>query len=327
MTMKKNTINNARLGIFVVAGSLILVVSLYLIGQNQNFFGSNFLLKARFRNVSGLMPGNNVRFAGIQCGTVKDIEILNDTTIEVRMLVNDKTSRYIRSNASASIGTEGLMGNKVINISPGSTYTAPMPDGGTLHTSSENAYDDLLASISATGDNANALSADLKETAKKINNSPVINQLLEDKSITDDLRQSLKNFRDATGDIKKAAADAKMTMAKIQAGHGVAGVLLSDEQAALHAKQALSHLVDAAERANGFMAGLDSLAIMVRSDMEQGNGTAYMLLRDTTLAGRVQNSLLHIEQGTKAFSEDMEALKHNFLLRGYFRKQERKKNR
>ena len=84
--MKKNSINNIKLGIFIIAGLFILVVSLYLIGKNQHFFGSNFVLKARFHNVEGLMPGNNVRFSGIQCGTVKDIEIINDTTIEVTML-------------------------------------------------------------------------------------------------------------------------------------------------------------------------------------------------------------------------------------------------
>ena len=83
MKMKNKGVNNIRLGVFIITGLVILVVSLYLIGRNQHLFGSSFPLKVKFRNVEGLMPGNNVRFAGIQCGTVKDIEIINDTTIEV----------------------------------------------------------------------------------------------------------------------------------------------------------------------------------------------------------------------------------------------------
>ena len=207
--MKKNAVNNIRLGIFIIAGLLILVVSLYLIGQNQNFFGSNFSLKARFRDVGGLMPGNNVRFSGIQCGTVKSIEIINDTTIEVSMLISDKTSPYIRNNAGASIGTEGLMGNKVINITPGTTNSPVMPEGGMLHTGGKKGIDDLLGTLAVTGDNAQAISANLKQTSERLSSSALVRELLTDTVVATDLRRTLENFRGASGDIKTAAAAVK----------------------------------------------------------------------------------------------------------------------
>ncbi len=325
--MKKNTVNNIRLGIFMIAGMLILVVSLYLIGQNQHFFGSNYSLKARFRNVAGLMPGNNVRFSGIQCGTVKDIEIINDTTIEVSMLISSKTSSYIRSNASASIGTEGLMGNKVINIVPGTTTAPVMPAGGLLYTSGEKGIDDMLGTLGVAGDNAQIISANLKETTERINNSILMRELLADTTIARDLSSTLRNFRDASGDIKSAAVAVKQMIRETQEGKGVAGVLLTNQQAATQVTEAISRLNSAASKADGLIGGLDSLVAGFRTDMDRGKGAAYLLLKDTSTTTRLHNSLENIEQGTKAFNEDMEALKHNFLLRGYFRKQEQKKKR
>ena len=103
--------------------------------------------------------------------------------------------------------------------------------------------------------------------------------------------------------------------------------MLSDRQAGTQVAEAISHLRSAAEKADGLVAGLDSLVAGVRSDLNNGQGTARLLLKDTSAAARMQHSLQNVEQGTRAFNEDMEALKHNFLFRGYFRKQERKKNR
>src|SRR6201996_8089431 len=110
--------NNIRLGLIVSVALLILILSFYVIGKNQHLFGSNFELKARFSQLDGLAEGNNVLFSGIQAGTVKKIAIINDTTIEVVLLIDNKVKPYIHENALATIGTEGLMGNKMINIMP-----------------------------------------------------------------------------------------------------------------------------------------------------------------------------------------------------------------
>ncbi len=116
--MAKKIISNVKLGVFVLAGLLFLVILLYMIGKNRNLFGSNYVLKARFENIQGLVAGNNVKFAGIQAGTVKSINIINDTLIEVTMVIEKRMSKIIHKNAIASISTEGLVGNKVLNITP-----------------------------------------------------------------------------------------------------------------------------------------------------------------------------------------------------------------
>lgn len=117
--MANETSKNIRVGLFVMIGTAFLIFALYLIGAKQNLFGSTFRLKAQFKNVNGLMAGNNVRFTGIDVGTVESVDILNDTTVNVTMVIEDKVQEFIKKNATAAVGTDGLMGNKLININAG----------------------------------------------------------------------------------------------------------------------------------------------------------------------------------------------------------------
>ena len=130
-TMAKRGINNVKLGAFALAGLIFLVLLLYMIGKNRNLFGSTYTLKARFENIQGLVTGNNVRFAGIEAGTVKRIKIQNDTTVEITMIIDKKMLNVIRKNAMVSIGTEGFVGNKVVNIVP-SRQPSPLAEEGDM---------------------------------------------------------------------------------------------------------------------------------------------------------------------------------------------------
>ncbi|MFN7118180.1 MAG: MlaD family protein, partial [Saprospiraceae bacterium] len=97
--MNQSASNNLKLGTFVMAGLLFLILMLYMIGRNSNIFSSNFQLKTHFRNAQGLQPGNNVRFAGTQIGTVKKVQILNDTTIEVLFYIDKRSKDFIHKNS------------------------------------------------------------------------------------------------------------------------------------------------------------------------------------------------------------------------------------
>src|ERR1700755_3258992 len=126
--------NNIKLGAFVLAGFLVLVLFLSKVGKQHHLFGSDFELKTRLSRVNGLIEGGNVRFSGIQAGTVKSIKIVNDTTFEIVFNVDDKVTPFIFRNALTSVGTDGLMGNKILNISPGAGSSVPVSDGDMLAT-------------------------------------------------------------------------------------------------------------------------------------------------------------------------------------------------
>ena len=322
--MAKQAFNNIRLGILVLGGLLILVLSLYMIGRNESFFGSDFILKARFSNVNGLMRGNNVRFAGIQCGTVDDIEMLNDTLIEVTLRIQKKTSTYIRTNAFAEIGTEGLMGNKVVNIKPAGGAAPLVTDGYLLRQAPGRDLSDMLTTLATTNDNAALISADLKQLAENLNTSPVLLRLMLDTTIPYNLQRSLVQISRTSADLAAAAAATRSLIHQVQGGRGVAGVLLADETAASELAAAITRVSKASEHAENLTAGLDSLVKRLHSDLSDGRGPFHLLLHDEESARQLSNSIRNIEKGTEAFSEDMEALKHNFLLRPYFRRLEKR---
>jgi phospholipid/cholesterol/gamma-HCH transport system substrate-binding protein len=119
--MNNEMSQNIRLGLFVLVGMVLLIVGLYFIGSNRNMFSKTFTLYATFKDVNGLREGNNVRYAGIDIGTIDAIDIVNDTTIRVTMLLKQDLQKVIRKNSLTNIGTDGLMGDKLMNIEPGTS--------------------------------------------------------------------------------------------------------------------------------------------------------------------------------------------------------------
>ena len=162
---------NIKLGIFVFAGTLFFIVLLYIIGSKQNMFNKTISVTARFYNADGLMGGNAVRFAGINIGTVKSVAIINDSTVEVLMILQKNVIEHVKKNATASIGTDGLMGNKLVNISttPGASET--VEEGDVLTTYKAVSANDMLKTLSVTNENVKEITEELKDIATKLNNS------------------------------------------------------------------------------------------------------------------------------------------------------------
>jgi phospholipid/cholesterol/gamma-HCH transport system substrate-binding protein len=115
----------ARLGIFIAGGIAIFVIAIFIIGKQQNLFNPVFKITTNFYNISGLQVGNNIRFSGIDVGIVDNIKIINDSTVQVDMLVRKDVQQFIKSDSEASIGSEGIIGDKIVIITQGST-DAPM---------------------------------------------------------------------------------------------------------------------------------------------------------------------------------------------------------
>jgi len=315
--MARQTINNVKLGVFVVTGLLLLIFALYMIGRNRNLFTANFQLKVRFRNAEGLMPGNNVRYAGIQTGTVKKISIINDTTIEVTMLISEATRNYIRKSSVVSIGTEGLMGNKVVNIVPGKAPAPAVSDGDILPASPQTDIGDAIGTLYQTNNNIAIVAEELVQTIRSINSSPALRHLLEDTSLPASLSTS-------SAHIMRSSARIEAIVAGLGRGQGAAGVLLSDTAAQAETAEALDNIHLASRGVRTLVARLDSIAGTLQAGLDKEGNALFLLLKDTASAGRLGRSLENLERGTQTFSEDMEALQHNFLLRGYFRKKDKR---
>lgn len=323
--MAKKIINNVKLGLFVLAGLVFLVLLLYMIGKDQNLFGSTYKLKTRFSNIQGLVVGNNVRFAGIQAGTVKKISILNDTVIEVTMLIDTKMKDIIRKNAITSISTDGLVGNRVMNIVPAGSPGPFAAEGDILTSRKATATDDMLQTLSKTNIDVADIAAGLKITVHRINNSTALWALLNDQSIPENLKASVANIRLATVKAGTLADNLNSIVADVKNGKGSLGEILTDTSLAKNLNEAVLKIKSVADKADDLAVELNKMAVDIRQDINKGNGAVNSLLKDSLIVIKLNASLDNIQKGTEGFNQSMEALKHNFLLRGYFRKQEKKK--
>ena len=226
--MSEQGTSSVKLGLFVLAGLSLLILTLYMIGKNQHLFGSNFEVKARFRNVSGLTGGSNVRFSGIQAGTVKSIKLIDDTSIEVTMLIDEQMKLYIHKNSLASIGTEGLMGNKIVNILPGKTTAPLLQEGDLLPTQRMINTDELLQTLSRSNDNIADISEGLKSTIQRINSSTALWGILNENSLAVNLKASLGNISQASANANNMMKDLRSIITDVRNGKGSVGALLTD---------------------------------------------------------------------------------------------------
>ena len=321
--MAKKTINTIKLGAFVFAGLVSLVLLLYMIGKNQHLFGPSFVLKARFDNVQGLVPGNNVRYAGIEIGTVKRINILSDTLIEVVMMVDDKMEKIIHKNAVVSIGSDGLMGNKVINIATARIAAPLVTEGEVLNSHKGVNTDDMLQTLSRTNQDVAFIAEQLKSTMQRINNSSALWTLLNDETLPRNLRLSAANVQLATVRAAAMTNDLQSLIGDVKNGKGSVGALLTDTAFAKNLNEAMVKIKGVGDRADELAVALNAVIADVQQDVHTGKGTVNALLKDTSMVTKISSSLDNIQQGTAAFNQNMEALKHNFLFRGYFRKLEK----
>ena len=311
--------NHVRLGRFVVVGLGCLLITLYLLGRQQNLFSRSLPVQADFRNVSGLLPGNNVRLGGITVGTVKNIRILNDTTVRVLMSLNQDVQPFVRKNAVAAIGTDGLVGNTIINLNPGPGPAAlPVAPGDVLRTRTTAGIDAMLGTLDISNKNLVGITRDLHQITGKLNNSTALWQLLNDQTLTTSVHQSLRNVDVATTQLRDASRDVQALTHGIRQGRGPIGYLLTDKAFA-------GQLGHAADKLAGTSDTLAATLTGLQRQVRTGTGPLHTLLADTAMSGQLRQSMSNVTQGTQKLNQSMEALQHNFLLRGYFRRQEKKK--
>jgi phospholipid/cholesterol/gamma-HCH transport system substrate-binding protein len=254
-----------KLGMFVIIGLVLFVSTIYFVGKQKNLFGSTFNLKSNFKSVSGLEIGNNVRFAGINIGTVSDIQLKTDSSVVVVFLIKDEVRKFIKTDATASIGSDGLMGDKVLTISPGIASNKIVEDNDVIASKIPIDMEDVMGSVKKSVDNAGIITAQLAQFTYNMNN-----------------------------------------------GNGTLSKLMTDKEMASSIKKSLLNLETSSNEFSSFT-----------TKMNNGNGALSKLVTDQKMGKMVDSTMKNIQETTKGFTEITEAAKHNFLLRGYFKKKEK----
>lgn len=319
--MNKESTKSIRLGLFVLLGAILLITALYLIGNNRKMFKRTFNIYSEFRNVNGLRKGNNVRYAGIDIGIVDDIELVDDTTIRVQMSIEHDLIERIHANAIVSVGTDGLMGSKLINIEPGVGKAALIKANSRLMGASILNTDKMLRTLDKTNENLAIASDNIVEITSNISQGRgTLYTVLNDTLLSHRINRIVGHIENASMDIEIVSADAKKILKDVKEGNGVLGALLTDTVITENLSDAVRSLKLTAVKADTTISGLNTAI----NNINHGNGTLSILINDTIVGSDLKLSLVNIKNGAKGFGENMDALKANFLLKGYFDKQLRK---
>lgn len=213
-----------KLGMFVIIGLVLFVATIYFVGKQKNLFGSTFHLRSNFRSVSGLEVGNNVRFSGINIGTVSEIELITDSSVVVNILIKDEVRKFIKTDAIASIGSDGLMGDKVLTISPGTKSTKIVEDNDIIASRRPIDMEDVMSSVKTSVDNAGIITAQLAQFTYNMNNGKgTLSKLMTDKEVASNIQNTLANLETSSNEFATFTT-------KMNNGKGALSKLVTDEK-------------------------------------------------------------------------------------------------
>jgi phospholipid/cholesterol/gamma-HCH transport system substrate-binding protein len=317
--MKDNkNIANIKLGILVISGLLFLVFSLYMIGKNQNIFGRSFMVKAEVKNVNGLVVGNNVRFQGLDIGTVKSIEMVNDSTIHISMLIRNSMQSFIKKNSQTTINTDGLMGNKLVQIHPQKESAPQIEAGDMLYPAPQLDTDAMLKKLDKSGVYFEETLANLAQITEKINESETIWDLLSDANLTSDIQGAAREFKKASINANQMTKAGKDLLHKLEQGDGIVQAMFTDTVMNQNLQKSLSQVTQTSQNAAKVMEEMRALMLEIKA----GGGTAGLVLTDSAFRESTIRSIQNIEKSAYNFNQNMEAIQNSFLFRRYFRKKE-----
>jgi phospholipid/cholesterol/gamma-HCH transport system substrate-binding protein len=311
--------NNIKLGAFVLAGVLVLIIAFYMIGSKKNVFGNTIEISAIFYNVNGLMPGNNVRYGGIDIGTVKKVVFENDNTILVKMVIEKKMIPYIKKNAIASIGTDGLMGNKLVSINAISEPSNPIQAGDVLMSVRPVESDEMIRTLSKTNDNLFDITSDLKKLTGRLDKNDNLLSLITDTSVTENLRHAILSIKEASDNANAITHKLNKMLSDIDNGQGVIGKLVADTAAANKVDLLVNNLQIFSDTLNTAVDKINVFANKLNSD----RGTVHAVLTDTVMKNNLQEVMSQLKVSSYTLEEDLKALQKNFLFRKYFRQKEK----
>jgi phospholipid/cholesterol/gamma-HCH transport system substrate-binding protein len=188
-----------RLGLFIAGGLAVFIIAIFIIGKQENLFNPVFKLTTTFYNVSGLEVGSNIRFSGINVGTVDNINIINDSTVRVDMLIKKSVQQFIKEDCEAGIGSSGIIGDRILIITQGSNEAPLAKDGEEIASKEPVEPDAIMERMQITADNAAIISFNLAEIMIKINSGQgTLGRLIQDTAIAENINKTILNLRSSS---------------------------------------------------------------------------------------------------------------------------------
>jgi len=321
MSTSKNR-RSVIVGIFILIAIVILIVAVFTLGGERKTFSRKIPVKAMFNDVSGLKQGDNVWFSGVKVGTVKTLELKPNSKVELTLSIEEKSQPFIRQDAKAKIGSEGLIGNRIVVIYGGTSAAPEVKDGQFLQTEELTSTDDMLATLQENNKNLVEITRNFKIISDRIaNGEGSIGRLLSDNTLASNLESTVANFRSTSVKTQRMMSDLSVFVAQLNDSANTIHQLLNDTIMVNTLRGTMVQLREASYTASQFANNLNKAS----EQLNNSNGPAGVLLNDADVAQQMRNTIHNLETSSQKLDEDLEALQHNFLLRGFFKKKEKNK--
>lgn len=304
-------------GIFIFLGIAILMAGILVLGGQRKTFEKTITLSAVFNDVSGLQKGNNVWFSGVKIGTVKGVKLIAGDRVEVNMRVEARSQDFIHKDSKAKIGSDGLIGNRIIIIHGGTQGTATVKSGDSLQTDLPLNSAEMMNTLDESNKNLSAITNDFKVVSKRLaDGEGTVGKLLTDDALANQLEITSTRLQTASANIILLAANLAEYTAKFQQKGSLMNELVNDTIFFSRLKAASLQIQEASNNAKELTNNLSEVSYKLKDS----SNVAGVLFNDQESAAKLRTAIENVQAGTKKFDEDMEALQHNFLFRGFFRK-------
>jgi phospholipid/cholesterol/gamma-HCH transport system substrate-binding protein len=312
-----NTRKRMAVGIFISIGLAILLVTIFTIGGQHKTFVRMFHLHVIFDDVQGLQSGNNIWLSGMKVGTVGKIAFYGNSQVEVTLNVEEKAQPHIRKDSKARISTDGLVGNKIVIIEGGSDNAPLIANNDRLNADHLAGTQEMFATLQASNSNLLEITGNLKAISKKISDGQgTLGQLINDPAIADKMKASIEHLRAASAGSEAMIANLEDFSERLRRSDGLANQLITDTTVFSRLKGAVVQLNLAADQASQFTSSLRTAG----QNLNNKTSPVGVLLNDEDAAADLQRTLKNLRVSSKELSDDLEAVQHNFLLRGFFKK-------
>lgn len=312
--MRNNTNKALKLGVLVTVALLLFLIAIYLIGSKNNLFNSTTIVKCSFRDIRGIIVGNNVRFSGINVGNVKNIELVSDSSVILDLSIKDDYTKFIYKNSVAEISQEGVMGDKLITISSGTPESGPIKEGDFLRAKEGIDIESMLVDTREILYQARDAVNSLKSVAQKINEGKGdLGIMINDNSITTKLNATTERLNSTLTNVNQITD-------KINKGQGDLGKLINNDNITTETTQILNSLKQTGQKADNVVSAFEITA----NAINQGDGVAYKFIHDKKMSLRMDTTVTKVNSGVDQFILTAKAIEDSWLIRLFTKKKKNK---
>ena len=317
---ESNNRKKLAVGVFVFLGMLILVIGVVVIGGQRKSFTKSIRLQVVFDDVQGLQAGNNVWFSGMKVGTVKQVAFYGRSQVEVILNVERQAQPHIRKDTKARISTDGLVGNKIVVLSGGSDSMPAVADNDRLESDRQGGMQEMMSTLQASNGNLLAITGNLKTISEKLKaGQGTLGELLNDPSFAETLRGSIGHLQAASAASERMIDNLEAFSTRLKKPDGLVNELLTDTTVFRKLQDAVAQLNQAAASASEFGGALRTAG----KGLNDEHSTVGVLLHDEETADNLERTIKNLRVSSQELSDDLEAIRHSFLLKGFFRKRDK----